>query len=191
MVDSDLLASWDFLQGICLPKKKPLPSGCDTYSRCPLHCSLDSTWLYVHRLPPPLSQAVARLQHTHTLLVWVTLSLQWLVPSHYIFLLCFMLFASCVLCLLWTCLFTQPWDRLCLLGTQTLGLPSYSNHLSPAFYSCYLMKLLNNMILLPSNAHSNVKSTLQSSPCPLPCPDYITADDIWKCASTPWPIYCR
>ena len=47
-------------------------------------------------------------------------------------------------------------DNDSLLVIQTFGLPSYPNHLSPALYSCYLMKLLYNMILLPSDAHSNV-----------------------------------
>lgn len=41
-------------------------------------------------------------------------------------------------------------DSDSLLVTWTLGLPSYSNHVSPALYSCYLIQLLYNMILLPS-----------------------------------------
>jgi hypothetical protein len=51
---------------------------------------------------------------------------------------------------------SHPRDSDSLLVTQTLGLPSYSNHLSLALYSCYLMKLLYNMIFLPSDAHSDV-----------------------------------
>jgi hypothetical protein len=52
------------------------------------------------------------------------------------------------------CSHTQDSDSL--LITQTLGLPSYSNHLLLALYSCYLIKFLYNMILLPSDAHLNV-----------------------------------
>ena len=51
----------------------------------------------------------------------------------------------------YVCSPTQYSDSLFV--TQTFGLPSYSNHLWPALYSCYLMKLLYNMIMLPSNAH--------------------------------------
>ena len=69
---------------------------------------------------------------------------------------------------------SHSWDADSLLVRWTPGLPSYSNHLSLVLYSCYLMKSLYNMILLPSNAHSNE----DSSPCPLPCPDCITAADI-------------
>jgi hypothetical protein len=50
---------------------------------------------------------------------------------------------------------SHTWDSDSLLVTRTLGLPSYSNHLSEAFYSCNLMNLLYN-ILLPSDAHSNI-----------------------------------
>ena len=47
-------------------------------------------------------------------------------------------------------------DSVTLLVTQTFGLPFYSNQLSLSLYSCYLMKLLYNMFLLPSDAHSDV-----------------------------------
>ena len=52
------------------------------------------------------------------------------------------------------CFHTRDSDSL--LVTRTLGLPSNYNHISPALYSRCLRKLLYNMNLLPSNAHSNV-----------------------------------
>ena len=85
---------------------------------------------------------------------------------HFKMFLCVFLFVSWLLGALLTtnflyqsvgqtvCSHTRDSDSL--LVTQTLGLPSYSNHLSLALYSCYLMKFLYNMTLLPSNAHSDV-----------------------------------
>ena len=55
--------------------------------------------------------------------------------------------------LLWSLLFDSDSDSI---SYTDFGLPFYSNHLLPALYSCYLMKLLYNMILLPSDAHSDV-----------------------------------
>ena len=46
--------------------------------------------------------------------------------------------------------FVPTLGTLTLLVTQTFGPPSYSKHLFSALYSCYLMKFLYNMILLPS-----------------------------------------
>ncbi|CDR00749.1 unnamed protein product, partial [Oncorhynchus mykiss] len=107
---------------------------------------------YPHHTPLSLASS------THTLLRRVTLNLQWLAPSCYFFYLvlyticlrapeCFVDYEhSCLPNHGTDCLFPHCSHRL-------FGLPSYSNHLS---YSCYLMKLLYNMILLPSHAHSDI-----------------------------------
>ena len=49
---------------------------------------------------------------------------------------------------------TRDYDSL--LVTLTFGSSSYSDHLSPTLYSCCMMKMLYNKIMLPSNAHSDV-----------------------------------
>ena len=56
------------------------------------------------------------------------------------------------------CVCSHIQDSDSLLVTRSFGLPSHSNQLSPALYSCYLMKLLYNIIFLSSDAHSNVRN---------------------------------
>ena len=129
------------------------------------------------------------------------MNLQWLAPSYYIFFLCFMLFASWPLHALLTmnllvyttvgqivCSYTRDSDSL--LVKQTLGLPSCSNHLSPALYSCYLMKLLYYMILLPSDSHSDVINQHCRALRVLCHALIVLLLMISGNVHAPWPIYC-
>jgi hypothetical protein len=95
------------------------------------------------------------------------------------------------------CLFTQPWGRLFVptLGTLTLYW-LHSLLASPPIptTSCRIcipdeIAVQYDLVAIWCTFKCH-KSTLQSYHCPLPCPDCITADNIWKDACTPWPIYC-
>ena len=65
-------------------------------------------------------------------------------------------------------MFVPTLVSLTLYWLHTL-LASLPNHLTLALYSCYLMKLLYNMILLPSHTHSNVIKNQHCRALPVVC----------------------
>jgi hypothetical protein len=203
MVDRDLLHqldNCDFFYKESASRKKlfpkwvwhllPLPAALlfglqlfDLFTICP---GLSPVW-YRYPCHNPASPEFSLASSTHAL----TLNLQWLAPSRYIFLLCFICLVTlaCFVDYELACLPNRGTDYVCS-HTRDSGYKASHPILTTSHRLCVHVTWW--ICCTISNAHSNViqKSTHQSSPCPQLCLDCITADDIWKCACTPWPIYC-